>query len=659
MEVKGIQADFYRRQSGATFWTSEEYDNEKAYYRGFNIEHGDIHKDVYSKEFSYSVRCVRNNPPVLVIDSTDQVTDSSFTAYVDFAHAGGARIDEKGLCWSESPEPTNTDSHESAGEGIGKVIFFIDSLEQSKTYYVRAYVKTPHDVFYSEEIIVKTSVTLPMVTTSGISSIGSNTATGGGNAILKPGMVILSKGVCWSTSPNPTIAGNKTTNGTGGGTFTSSITGLSPNTLYYVKAYATVEGGVSYGNQVTFTTTPVNETGTFTDTRDGKSYNTIHIGNQWWMAENLAYKMDEGSWFYYDDSATYSQYGRLYNFEAAKNACPAGWHLPSDNDWKALETNIGMSADVINNVDWRGTNQATQLKVGGASGFNAKMGGQKYDYGSFADIDVVGTFWTSTQSTETKAFYRGFNTNHTDIHREAYAKLFGYSVRCLKNSPAEVVLDSVESIEEYGATVYITINIDGGTPITERGICWGTSPLPTVGGSHTVSGTGIGTFNIELTGLNHTTTYYARAYAINADGTTYSNQLMFTTLVALPVVTTTNVTSITSNSAASGGNVTAGPGLTVLSRGVCWNTTGNPTVSNSKTTNGTGTGTFTSALTSLQPNKTYYVRAYATVAGGVGYGNEISFTTQPLSQTGTVTDTRDGKRIRLFTLEINGGLHKT
>ncbi|MCK4919777.1 MAG: choice-of-anchor D domain-containing protein, partial [Bacteroidales bacterium] len=94
-----------------------------------------------------------------------------------------------------------------------------------------------------------------------------------------------------------------------------------------------------------------------------------------------------------------------------------------------------------------------------------------------------------------------------------------------------------------------------------------------------------------------------------------------------PLVSTSKISSITETSATGGGNVTSDGGATVTARGVCWNTSSTPTISNSKTTNGTGTGTFTSAITGLSSNTTYYVRAYAANGEGTSYGNQETFTT--------------------------------
>ncbi len=172
-----------------------------------------------------------------------------------------------------------------------------------------------------------------------------------------------------------------------------------------------------------------------------------------------------------------------------------------------------------------------------------------------------------------------------------------------------------------------TVTGDGGFAVTSRGICWSVSPEPTVSNLHSLDGNGLGTFVSTLTGLQPSTTYYVRAYATNANGTVYGEQRILTTPSGLPTVTTTIATSITSNSAVCGGNVTSDGGYTVIQRGVCYSTTPNPTISGMRTTDGSGTGSFVSNLTNLSSHTTYYYRAYATNATGTVYGEERTLTT--------------------------------
>jgi hypothetical protein len=187
----------------------------------------------------------------------------------------------------------------------------------------------------------------------------------------------------------------------------------------------------------------------------------------------------------------------------------------------------------------------------------------------------------------------------------------------------------VYNITQTTATSGGNVTSDGGATVTVRGICWATTPNPTTADSHTADGGGTGSFMSSLTGLTPNTPYYVKAYAINSIGTAYGSELTFITMsLAMPTVTTTPASDITQTTATSGGNVTSDGGATVTVRGVCWSTSSNPTTSGSHSTDGGGTGSFTSYLTGLTANTPYYIRAYATNSIGTAYGNELTFTTQ-------------------------------
>ena len=130
-----------------------------------------------------------------------------------------------------------------------------------------------------------TTLGLPTVTTSAVSSITPTGATSGGNVTADGNSPVTARGICWSTSPNPSLANNVTDNGTGLGTFISTINGLTPSTTYYIRAYATNSVGTAYGNAISFTTAapPCNPV---TDI-DGNTYLVVRLGSQCWMRENL------------------------------------------------------------------------------------------------------------------------------------------------------------------------------------------------------------------------------------------------------------------------------------------------------------------------------------------------------------------------------------
>jgi len=171
---------------------------------------------------------------------------------------------------------------------------------------------------------------------------------------------------------------------------------------------------------------------------------------------------------------------------------------------------------------------------------------------------------------------------------------------------------------------------DGGSSsVTERGICWSTGHTPTTNDSHASSGTGLGSYTVNMTGLTAGTKYYVRAYAINSKGTSYGAEEYFTTEApSMPTVNTLAVSGIGETTATCGGNVTFDGGVTVTERGICWSTQHNPSVDGHHSSNGTGMGEFSVNMSGLTAGTTYYVRAYAVNSVGTAYGTEVSFSTK-------------------------------
>lgn len=185
------------------------------------------------------------------------------------------------------------------------------------------------------------------------------------------------------------------------------------------------------------------ETGTFIDERDGHEYKWVKIGEQVWMAENLAYNTGNGCWSYNEDEGNVVTYGRLYNWESAKTACPASWHLPTDDEWKQLEFAIGMSQGEANNLYNRGTNEGNKLKAtnnwrnnGNGTdvfGFSALPGGSRSSDGYFDFIGESGSWWSSTEQNNNRAWMRHIAQYNTTIFRNHTKKVLGKSVRCIKD----------------------------------------------------------------------------------------------------------------------------------------------------------------------------------------------------------------------------------
>ncbi len=268
---------------------------------------------------------------------------------------------------------------------------------------------------------------LPTVSTTVPYDIGGESVTSGGDVIEDGGAEVTVRGVCWNTIPEPTIADNRTEDGTGIGSFTSNVKGLDFGTTYYIRAYATNSEGTSYGNEETFSTAGA---GQFTDPRDGNTYKVVTIGDQIWMAENLRYlpEVHNNSEFKYRTtsgygvygyngsdvtaakaSPNYATYGVIYNWHAASSASPAGWHMPSDAEWNELINFI--KNDGHSGVEGMALKATTSWACGLSGtdnyGFAALAGGARNQFdGGFYDMGSFSNWWTSTPGYECCLTYR-------------------------------------------------------------------------------------------------------------------------------------------------------------------------------------------------------------------------------------------------------------
>jgi uncharacterized protein (TIGR02145 family) len=355
------------------------------------------------------------------------------------------------------------------------------------------------------------------------------------------------------------VSGSHTTNGTGTGSFSSSITGLTQNAKYYVRAYAINSIGTSYGNEISFTTGAI-VVPTLTTTAVTSITTTTAVS---------------GGIITADGGGSVTARGVCWATTA--NPTTANSKTTNGTGTGSFSSNLtGLQAGTTYHLRAYATNSA-------GTGYGDDL--------TFTTSAVIPTLTTTT----------------------------------------------VSGIGQTTATSGGNVTASGGAAITEKGVCWSTSSGPTISGSHTSDGTGTGTFTSSITGLTTGTLYYIRAFATNSVGTAYGSEVTFTTgQVSLPVLTTSAVTSITVTTAVSGGNITSAGGGTISARGVCWSTGSNPTIANSHTTNGTGTGSFTSNITGLTIGTIYYVRAYATNSAGTAYGSQVSFTTT--HEIGTVSD---------------------
>ncbi len=293
----------------------------------------------------------------------------------------------------------------------------------------------------------------PSVSTNKVTYITNTTAQCGGMVTDDGGAIITIRGVCWSTSSNPTTSDSKTTDSGGTGSFISSITNLIQNTTYYIRAYATNIIGTAYGNEVCIKTW----FGAITD-YEGNVYETVQIGNQVWMAENLkTIKLNDGTsiqlvtnnmewehlrtpgycWYNNDEASYKDTYGALYNWYTVniEKLCPTDWHVPTDSEWTTLIDYLGgpiVAGGKLKEIDtthWSSPNAGATNE----SGFTALPGGNRYLTGGFVGIGQTGTWWSSTEASVESAWFRYLSHYVSNAYRSGYYKWKGKSVRCVRN----------------------------------------------------------------------------------------------------------------------------------------------------------------------------------------------------------------------------------
>lgn len=550
---------------------------------------------------------------------------------------GAAPIISRGVCWSTTANPTialNTKTSNTTGTGI--FTSSITGLTIGTTYYVRAYATNSVGATYGTE--VSFSTILPTITTSAISALTATSANCGGEVTAIGGAAVTARGVCWSMNTNPTISNNKTTDGIGIGTFSSSITGLTIGSTYYVRAYATSSIGTAYGSQISFATKlptiATNAVSSISATTATCGGNVTAIGGGevtesgvcWSTSVNptiaLSTKTSDGTGIgsfsssitgltsettYYVRSYAINNIGTTYGNEFSFSTKLAVLTTTSISSITATSVNSG------GNITSIGGAAVTERGVCWSTNITPTISDNKTN-----DATGIGTFTSSLSglTPETTYYLRAYATN-------SIGTAYGNEISFATTLPT-ITTTTVSSITATSANSGGNVTAIGGAAVTARGVCWSTTSNPTIAlSTKTSNAIGFGTFTSLITGLSIGNTYYVRAYATNSIGTAYGAEETFAT--TLPTITTSNISAITTTTATCGGEVITSGGATVTSRGICWSTTTNPTISNTKTTVGAGTGVFSSLISGLTGGIIYYVRSYATNSIGTVYGDNVTF----------------------------------
>ncbi|MEE4197546.1 MAG: fibronectin type III domain-containing protein [Bacteroidales bacterium] len=294
------------------------------------------------------------------------------------------------------------------------------------------------------------------------------------------------------------------------------------------------------------------------------------------------------------------------------------WNNPYDPECPvSVFTPLNIASAQITNTSIEITWDAIETNI---DGFYIDRKRENNNWTKVSDlIDKETFFWLDTIfQPGTKYFYRVYSVAGNNI-----SDFIVDSITTEVNLPKVSTL-SVESTTSSTITCVCKIESNGGSEITKKGVCWNTSGNPTISYNNTLtSNSEQETYEIEISNLNPGTQYYIRAYVYNSKGQSYGNELSTITKSTLPAITTSEITNITRTSFDCGGNVINDGGAVVTSRGVCWNKTGNPTINDNKTTDGSDVGEFSSEIKNLEMGTLYYIRAYATNQNGTSYGDVV------------------------------------
>ncbi len=594
--------------------------------------------------------------PTVTTAAVDEITPTSVTAGGEVTDDGGGVVTARGVCWSTDAGPDINDTKTVDGGGVGVFESAVAGLSPNTDYFLRAYATNEEGTSYGDEVTFTTAIAPPTVTTADVTEITMTGATCGGTVTADGGDAVTARGVCWSTEETPEIGDDHTTDGAGLGAFVSTVTGLDPNTVYYVRAYATNGGGTGYGAQRSFTTqqsppevrtlpvveitghsgtargevtstggAPVTERGFCIGTevnptldgyhrsvREGPGQFSITFGGL--QAETTYYVRA------YAINAIGTTYGGMESF-TTHEGLPAVYTLPIQPPAQGVVVLRGRVID-----EGGGAVSARGFCWSPAPNPTCEDDHIWLDGGS-------GEFLHELEAWEPNATYhvRSMAQNSTGV---AYGNQVTFATPVVLPSVATIELRDVTSTS---ARVAGRVLASGGGTVADRGICFGPGEDPTIADEHVSVGPGSGLFEATIQGLVPGRSYWVRAYAVNEAGAAYGASLAVVTGAVVPVVTTGEVSGIGDGEARATAIVIDEGGAAVHTRGFCWSLDDPPTLQGSHLTAGAGAGTYEAHLTGLLPGKIYYLRAYATNDVGTGFGETHAFETDPVLPTVTTS----------------------
>lgn len=400
--------------------------------------------------------------------SNNTVRSGGYIIIHDHEKTEAASIVSRGVVWDETENPTVGRNMGITMDGAGDGDFnsLITGIKEDHEYFIRAYAIIKNDTLYGNQLTFKADAKeigrIPTIYTKDISGVTNNTAISGGSLNIRFVEDADGYGLVWGSEEDPTVESHdgvftvveKTED------FTTIISGLLPNSSYYVRSFVKHDGEIYYGDEKTFTTY-----GDKIADIDGNIYYTISIGEQEWMAENLkatryndgepiANITDESIWQHIDIGAytffdnnidNKNNYGALYNYYAVKTnkLCPEGWAVPDIDQWNELVEHLGGAAIAGGKLKstkvfpddiagWKEPNVGATNE----SRFSALPGGILFSSGMLGE-GRNGYYWTSSERNRRKVWHAYLRHSSEEISFTPSDKVLGHSVRCIRNTDGQ------------------------------------------------------------------------------------------------------------------------------------------------------------------------------------------------------------------------------
>lgn len=602
----------------------------------------------YGNEISFTTLATPAFTVVSNVMGTVNLNLESYGAPFSGSVSGSGTITARGVCYATTNNPSITSSKMQMGTGMGAFNGTISGLLPGVTYYYRAYAtSSTGTTVYGAMYATQLNQTL---TTSAVSNIQSNSAYSGGNVPALVSGSITAKGVCWGTNNTPLITGSKTTDGVSTGPYSSFMTGLSANNVYYVRAYVTKNTGITYyGNTLSFNTFQpgvfalttahqavteetvqatgrvvgngsINERGFCYSTSPNPDITSTKLPVYSWEIDSFTSQISgllPNTLYYLRSYATSSAGPTYYGNQVSFTTLPAANITVTTN---AITNNLGFEATCGGTVSGTGTVTERGIILG--------IDPNPIAYamsGNFVMGAGMGSFSGPIE----------FYMPNTTFYVRAYAKTIGgtfYYGNVMSIPSINLLVNTQSPREVWGVTAKVagSVSLFGTASIVQKGICYDTIGNPSISGLKTLESSAAGTFVSNLSSLSINTGYYYRAYATTSAGTTYYGKLKYFVTRDHPsiFIETRGTFGKTTTTAIVGGLIDNIGSETVTSRGVCWSQQPDPSITNSKTVDGNGNGIFVSNMSGLVASTVYYFRAYCiTNLGKVVYGKTVMMST--------------------------------